>query len=75
MRVPLHRGFEGLGEKGWQFFRLDQELDASGDARLSPDQSGALQGEHHLMNRWWADAEMALLGGEVWFWDRGIHVT
>ena len=40
--------------------RSNQELDASGDARLASNESGALEGENHLVNRWWADAEMAL---------------
>ena len=31
-----------------------------GDARLASNESGALEGENHLVNRWWADAEMAL---------------
>ena len=88
-----------MREKGWQFFWLDQELDASSNARLSSDQSSALQSDDHLMDGRWADAEMALqigfgggaaedagigvdegevlalLGGEAWSWDRGVHVT
>lgn len=49
--------------QGWEFFWRDQQLDASGDARLSSDQSNALQGEHHVMDGRWADAEMPLQVG------------
>lgn len=49
-----------MSEKGWQFFWLDQQLDASSNAGLSPDQSRALQSDHHLVDGRRADAEMAL---------------
>jgi hypothetical protein len=41
-------------------FRIDEQLDASGDAGLASDQAGSLESEDHLMNGWWADAEVAL---------------
>ena len=41
-------------------FRGDEEFDASGDARLTPDQADAFEGKDHLVDRGWADAEVAL---------------
>ena len=40
--------------------RWDEDVDASGDAWLSPDEAVALEAEDHLMDRRWADAEVAL---------------
>ena len=37
-----------------------EELDASGDTRLTPNKAGAFEGENHLVHRGWADAEMTL---------------
>ena len=39
---------------------INEELDASGDTRLTPNKSGAFEGENHLVNRGRADAEMTL---------------
>jgi hypothetical protein len=44
----------------WQVVRRDEDVDASGDAWLSADESGALEAENHLMDRRRGDAEMAL---------------
>ena len=44
----------------------DEELDAAGDTWLTTDEAGALKGDDHLVDRGWADAEVALhvgLGG------------
>ena len=95
--VPLHRGYDGL--KLWQDFRVDQKLDAAGDAWLAANEPLTFEGKHHLMDGRWADGEealhvgfgrwaagderigmdegqvLALLVGEGWFWDRGVHVT
>ena len=38
----------------------NEELDASGDTRLTANEAGAFKGENHLVNRGWADAEIAL---------------
>ena len=38
----------------------NEELDASGDARLASDQAVSFEGDDHLVNRGWADAEVAL---------------
>ena len=40
---------------GW-----DEDVDAPGDARLSADEAVAFEAENHLMDRRWADAEVAL---------------
>jgi hypothetical protein len=40
--------------------RSDEEFDASGDAGLASDEAGSLESEDHLMDGWWADAEVAL---------------
>ena len=40
--------------------RSDEQLDASGDAGLASDQAGSFESEDDLMNRGWADAEVAL---------------
>jgi hypothetical protein len=50
--VARAQGRQGLG--------IDRDLDAPRDARLSSNQSAALQGEHHLMDRRRRDAEAAL---------------
>ena len=61
--VPRHRGFDGLI---WSHSRIgrvlgsNEELDASCDARLTANEAGAFEGENHLMDRGWADTEMAL---------------
>ena len=38
----------------------NEEFDASGDTGLTPNKAGAFEGENHLMNRGWTDAEMTL---------------
>jgi hypothetical protein len=42
-------------------FLLEQRgaLEASGDAGLPPDKTGAFEGDDHLVNRGWAEAEAA----------------
>ena len=40
--------------------RSNEDFDASGDAGLTSDQAGSFEGEDHLVDRGWADAEMAL---------------
>jgi len=64
--VPLHRGFDRLGEQGGQSLWLDQELDASSGARRSPDQPCAFESEYHLVDGWWSDAEVTLHIGFGW---------
>ena len=44
----------------WQVLRWDEDVDASGNARLSCDEAVPFEAENHLMDRWWADAEMPL---------------
>ena len=41
----------------------NEEFDASGDTRLTSNKAGAFEGENHLVNRRWADAEMTLYVG------------
>ena len=43
-----------------QALRADKHFDAAGETGPSPDKSGAHDREHHLGNRWRAQAEMAL---------------
>ena len=46
--------------------RGNQDLDASGDARLTLNEAVSLERHDHLMDRWWADLKVALhvgLGG------------
>ena len=38
----------------------NEEFDASGDAGLAADEAVAFEGEDHLVDRGWADAEVAL---------------
>ena len=40
--------------------RWDEDVDASGDARLSRDEAVAFKAENHLMDGWRGDAEVAL---------------
>ena len=40
--------------------RWNKDHDASGDAGLSLDEAGALESEHHVMDRRRGDAEVAL---------------
>ena len=44
----------------WEVLGLDQKLDAAGDARGAPDEAGAFEGEHHLMDAGWRDLEVPL---------------
>ena len=44
----------------WQVLRRDEDVDASGDARVTADEAVTLEAEDHLVNRRRADAEMAL---------------
>ena len=44
----------------WQVLRWDEDVDASGDAWPSADESVAFEAENHLMDRRWGDAKMAL---------------
>lgn len=39
---------------------IDEQLDAAGGAGLPSDQAGFLEGEDHLMDGRWGDAEIAL---------------
>ena len=39
---------------------IDEQIDASSDARLSADQPLAFEGQHHLMHGRWGDGEEAL---------------
>ncbi|MGB8364168.1 MAG: hypothetical protein WCE20_06495 [Rhizomicrobium sp.] len=55
-----------MGDQGWQFFGLDQEFDASRDARLALYQPYSFEGQHHLMDGRRTDAEMALQVGFGW---------
>ena len=41
-------------------FGNNQDFHAACDPRLSTDQPGSFEGEHHLMDGWWADAKVAL---------------
>ena len=43
-----------------QLVRRDEDADASGDARLACDEAVAFEGENHLVDRRWSDAEMTL---------------
>lgn len=50
----------------WQGVRIDEKFDAARHAGLAPDEAGAFECQHHLMDGWRGDAEMALqvgLGG------------
>ena len=40
--------------------RSNEDFDASGDTRLTANKAGAFEGENHLVNGGWADAEMTL---------------
>jgi hypothetical protein len=40
--------------------RWDEDDNASGDARLSAEEAGALEAENHLVDGRWGDAEVAL---------------
>jgi hypothetical protein len=44
----------------------DEQLDASGDAWFSADQSGAMEIDDHLMDGRWAGSKMALYVGFGW---------
>ena len=44
----------------WQVLRWDEDVDASGDAWPSADESVAFEAENHLMDRWRGDAEVSL---------------
>ena len=44
----------------WQVLRWDEDVDASGNARLSCDEAVAFEAENHLMDRRGSDAEMTL---------------
>lgn len=44
----------------WQYFRVDEQLDASGGCWFSGYPSISLEGQHHLMDGWWGDGEEAL---------------
>jgi len=43
-----------------EYFRRNEDFDAARDTRLSPDQPGSFEGQHHLVDRGRADAEMPL---------------
>src|SRR3546814_741906 len=59
--VPQHRGFDMLsGPQDGQVLGVDEHLDAAGLAWLAADQACAFEGQHHLVDRWRADAEVAL---------------
>jgi hypothetical protein len=44
----------------WEVLGLDQKLDAARDAGGPPDEAGAFEGEHHLMDAGWRDLEVPL---------------
>src|SRR3546814_1716893 len=57
--VPQHRGFDMLsGPQDGQVLGVDEHLDAAGLAWLAADQACAFEGQHHLVDRWRADAEV-----------------
>jgi len=39
---------------------VDEDLDTTGCAGLAPNEACALEGEHHLVDGWRGNAEMAL---------------
>ena len=41
-------------------FRRHEDLDASGDAGLTPDETVSFEGHDHLVDRWRADLEVSL---------------
>lgn len=49
-----------MGSEDRQGFGANQQLDTSRDARLALDEAQVCEGEHHLMDRRRADAEVAL---------------
>lgn len=58
--VPLHRGFDRLSRsQHGKLLRRDEQLDATHDTGLAPNEPLPLQREDHLMNRG-RDAEEAL---------------
>jgi hypothetical protein len=40
--------------------RINKQLDAASNSRLSPDQPDALEPEHHLVDRRWTDLKKLL---------------
>ena len=44
-------------------FRWDEDLDTARDPRLPSDQPGSFEGDHHLVDGWWTDAEVSLQVG------------
>src|SRR3546814_4096058 len=48
------------GPQDGQVLGVDEHLDAAGLAWLAADQACAFEGQHHLVDRWRADAEVAL---------------
>ena len=59
--VPLHRGWTvSSSTEDWEVLGLDQNLNAACDARGPPDETGAFEGEHHLMDAGWRDLEVPL---------------
>ena len=40
--------------------RLDQEFDAASGSWGAPDEAGAFESEHHLVDGWWRDLEVPL---------------
>jgi hypothetical protein len=40
--------------------RINKQLDAASNSRLSPDEPGALEPEHHLVDRRWTDLKKLL---------------
>ena len=49
-----------VSTKDWQVLRRYQQLDAPRDSWLAANESAALQGQHHLMDRRWAHREKPL---------------
>lgn len=49
-----------MGREDGQGFGANKQLDASSDTGLAFDEAQACEGEHHLMDGRWADAEVVL---------------
>ena len=47
-------------------FGSNQDFDAACNPGPSTDQPGSFEGEHHLMDGWWADAKVPLQIGFGW---------
>jgi hypothetical protein len=52
----------------------NEEFDASGDAWLTANKAGAFEGENHLVDRGWTDAEMTPHVGFGWRTPEDVRV-